>query len=659
MSGVGAFLIFVLGFGFLVFVHELGHFLVAKAVGVKVTQFAIGFGHALCSYRPGMGLRLGSTQAEHERRLEAGESEASLGETEYRLNWMPLGGYVKMLGQEDLDPKAASTDPRSFTQKPAWARACVLSAGVAMNVVFGFLFFIVAFTVGVSFPEAKVGAVSTGAPAAAAQPMSHPEAPEYRGLRPGDAITHVDGQRVTDFTDLAWRTALASGERAMRVRVVRDGEALVYPIRPEPGRRELLSLGIAPPANLRLQRVREQSPLAQAGVEPGMRLVSVGGEPVDSFTAYHERITRARGQAMGLTFENPETGRRVTAEMGARAGLVWPDEPPRPHIAGLVPATRIVGIQTDAPADRAGVEPGDVITRIGDTAWPSMDQIRSVVGEAHRSENGVRLVVRRGGSSHDLGRVEPDISGHIGIIMEPAPAPARVAQLREGTPAQELEVAPGSVVEAVDGAPIDGYAGLQRRFQELASGGSAPMAVELRIRPAGESAESRSREIVLDAATLRELELARWDVPVTVDQFETRRVPVQAGPVGAVALGAKKTRQTLVRVYLTLRRLFEGQVQIKHLQGPVGITHTGTIVAQQGWPYLLYFLGLLSVNLAVINFLPIPVVDGGHIVFLIIEKIKGSPVSERVQSAALFLGLALIVSVFLVVTFYDMVRLIT
>ena len=95
------------------------------------------------------------------------------------------------------------------------------------------------------------------------------------------------------------------------------------------------------------------------------------------------------------------------------------------------------------------------------------------------------------------------------------------------------------------------------------------------------------------------------------------------------------------------------------LRGPVGIIDTGTQVAQQGFPYLLFFLGLISVNLAVINFLPIPIVDGGHMVFLAWEKITGKPPSEKVQVASLYVGLGLIGFVFIATFYFDVMRIVT
>src|SRR5688572_33398001 len=102
----------VFGFGFVIFFHELGHFLAAKYVGIKVEQFAVGFGQALVSWRKGLGFTWGSSNKRYEELLRQENEDIqkidvhAIGETEYRLNWIPLGGYVKMLGQDDLKPNA-------------------------------------------------------------------------------------------------------------------------------------------------------------------------------------------------------------------------------------------------------------------------------------------------------------------------------------------------------------------------------------------------------------------------------------------------------------------------------------------------------------------------------------------------------------------------
>ncbi len=128
-------LLLVFGFGLVIFVHEFGHFLAAKAVGIKVEVFALGFGPRL------FGLRRG--------------------ETDYRISAIPLGGYIKMLGQDDLHPEARVDDERAFCNKSVGQRFVVIFAGVVMNVICALLVFVVLFRfTGVDFQRAEVGAVA-------------------------------------------------------------------------------------------------------------------------------------------------------------------------------------------------------------------------------------------------------------------------------------------------------------------------------------------------------------------------------------------------------------------------------------------------------------------------------------------------------------------
>src|SRR5271154_1929134 len=128
-----------LGLGFVVFIHELGHFLLAKWNGVKVEKFSIGFGRTLIGFRRG--------------------------ETEYVLAAIPLGGVVKMLGEGPEDQASKSTDPRAYPNKSVWARMAIISAGVIMNVFLGLACFVYAYGTGMVEHPAKIGIVIAGGPA--------------------------------------------------------------------------------------------------------------------------------------------------------------------------------------------------------------------------------------------------------------------------------------------------------------------------------------------------------------------------------------------------------------------------------------------------------------------------------------------------------------
>ncbi|MEO0631569.1 MAG: site-2 protease family protein, partial [Planctomycetota bacterium] len=134
LQNVGEIALIVFGFGLVVFIHELGHFLAARWAGVRVLAFAVGFGPAIVSWRKGLGVRRGSSAAEYEKLSYDGPAEG-VSPTEYRLNWLPLGGYVKMLGQDDADPSHRSEEPDSYNASAIWKRMVIISAGVIANVV--------------------------------------------------------------------------------------------------------------------------------------------------------------------------------------------------------------------------------------------------------------------------------------------------------------------------------------------------------------------------------------------------------------------------------------------------------------------------------------------------------------------------------------------
>ena len=204
----------VIGFSVVILFHELGHFAAAKWAGVKVEKFAIGFGPEL------VGL--------------------SRGETRYAINILPLGGYVKMLGQDDasLDKQKEwelSSDPRSFTGQSVGKRALIVSAGVLMNLLFTAVAFVVVFMVGMDSVPAKVGIVLPNTPA------------QRGGLAVGDAIHRINGRKMDDFQDVMMSIALADKDQPLTFELERDGQPMTLSIPPEFDEgRGLLQVGIGP-----------------------------------------------------------------------------------------------------------------------------------------------------------------------------------------------------------------------------------------------------------------------------------------------------------------------------------------------------------------------------------------------------------------------------
>ncbi len=696
----------ILGFGFLIFVHELGHFAVAKWVGIRCTQFAIGFGTAMGSWRRGIGFRAGGTEGEYTRRAVAaleddGESleglsdharnrrimekadEMGMGETEYRLNWLPLGGYVKMLGQEDMDPNAQSDDPRAFNRKPVWARAAVISAGVIMNLIFGLIFFIICFQLGVEFPAAQVGGVVPGSPAAAAYARGHDGDGAYLGLQTGDRITHINGNRAQDMADVKIATALGKGGDSVEVTVERDGEPgpLTYDITPVPSPNDrLLYIGVEQPSTLTIGETLEGKATAsevyrRAGVEPGMTLTAVNGQAVDDTGDVKRLIAAADRPGLTLTFTAADGEDTVTVESEAsprlepefgEGGVLLKE---MGSLFGLRAAMSLTPLD-GSPAAEAGVEPGDVLARIGEADWPTYKQLQETLADA--PSGGVDLRVWRGGEGDggggavvDLGKVTPD-GGKLGVGVNPAVETNHIAGVVSDSPLAEATrgnpLPPGSRVTGLNGSGVGDFAELRYALHEAAAGRDANEPLELaftfEVNLAGQPVETYT--VTLDPQAASVLAAApRWEVPAGLG-FEPLLTTLKADSAwGATKIGLEKSKQFIQQTYITLLRLAQGTVKPSHLRGPVGIVDEGSKFAQQGIAYFLFFLGIISVNLAVINFLPIPIVDGGLMVFLLIEKIKGSPASPKVQTAALLAGLVLIACVFLFVTYHDIARLVT
>jgi len=150
----------------------------------------------------------------------------------------------------------------------------------------------------------------------------------------------------------------------------------------------------------------------------------------------------------------------------------------------------------------------------------------------------------------------------------------------------------------------------------------------------------------------------RFRTPMaTVTPFDQPRTAVRqySNPLVAAWQGVVETRDFILQFYVTLRRMVTGDVGVRNMMGPVGIFQAGTSFASKGNDWLIWFLAMISANLAVVNFLPIPIVDGGLFTFLIWEKIKGKPLSPKAQAIAQYVGMALLLGIFLFVTYQDVI----
>jgi len=220
-----------------------------------------------------------------------------------------------------------------------------------------------------------------------------------------------------------------------------------------------------------------------------------------------------------------------------------------------------------------------------------------------------------------------------------------------------------SRIDAVNDTPVTDWSSLNdalRRNTQVALGAGMPASVTLTVTHPTPGREPETVILELSAGEVAGLGELTWTSDLSPYLFEPMYTMLTAAgnPARAAIMGFQETWKVVVMTYLTIDRLVRGSVGVEQIRGPVGIVHIGAQVADRGMTYLVFFLGIISVNLAVINFLPIPIVDGGLFLFLVYEKLKGRPPPLAFQNATTIAGVAMIATALLVVTWNDLMRLI-
>ena len=721
----------LLGFGLLIFVHELGHFLAARWAGIRCESFAIGMGPVVAAWRRGIGVRAGSTDPATIARfgkpaVEMTDAELErngIGETEWSLRILPLGGFVRMLGQEDLDPSKVSQERRSYQRAPVGKRMIVVSAGVVANLVLAIALFVVAFLAGVRFEAPVVGGVVPGSPASAAE-CADGGAP---GLMAGDRVVTIDGVPAQTFADLQIASAMAKPGSPVELRVERtlpDGSSVRRTFRVTPRRDAgsgLLSMGIAPAASGTLGSAQrgEEALLAQVLAEAGLSSERTG-DPEDALasvvgvqrpgTADAGAIVAPTQQVMDVTGDADAPAgcalapglldAAARASGGAPFRTQWTtrswrtvDRALRPlpeyqtlkvaaaegvsaetdtGLMGLVPLLRVDRLAPGSPNEGILLT-GDVLLRIDGHDGPRLAQLRAALGSGPgsggtfpllgRGERAAAATVLREGQERTI-EVRVDRNGRLGAMLEQAFDVPLIADPMPSSPAAALGALPRSRITSIEGTAVTDWPSMRTALlaatrESAARGEGQPVAVAFTSPTTGTPALEGT--IALTADDVRALHALSWRSPVPEALFEPLMTTLTAhgNPLRAVEMGFHQTRTMVTMTYLTLDRLVRGSVGVDQLRGPVGIVHLGSRVADRGAMYLVFFLAMISVNLSVLNFLPLPIVDGGLFLYLVWERVTGKPPSMRFQNAATALGLVLLGSIFVLTFFNDVFRIVT
>lgn len=652
LSTVLNVLMVAIGLGLVIFFHELGHFAVAKWCDVMVERFSIGFGPILWRKK--------------------------WGETEYALSAIPFGGYVKMLGQDDIDPSQLTSeeiaqDPRSYTAKGVPARMAIISAGVIMNVITGLMFFMIAFRLGVDVVPPVIGEVQVGMPAWKA------------GIQSGDRLVAINDSKVADYNDVLRGTALSSG--TLRIKAVRpNGEVYEVTVEPDVSNTRPM-IGLVPSESLSVADVENVPPVipgsaaarAEPAIRPGETITAVNGQPVTTSLELQQVFSAHRGEPVTLTLKSsPRDGQPADA---AEERTVTVPAAPFRTLGLRMDIKKIAAIQDDSPAKHAGLEVGDRLAQVdGRDVGKDIDpfQLPDYFAERHGQEVAVGFVREVPGGQAEIQTVTiiPDDRGGWSdppfVPNSPLAIPAigvayyvqpKVLATEEGGPADAAGIQPYDAITKIEllqpgeadadlvakDISIDiGETNLAYAFWQIQQFPAR------KVRVTVQSADSEKTRTV----EVEPVEASDWFLPdtrgiVLLPETQHRQAP---SAVAAVEMAWHHTRNSILDIYLTLRNLVTGRLSVKELHGPLGIVKVASDFADVGIAPFLRFLGLLSINLAVLNFLPIPVLDGGHMVFLIWEGIARKRPSEQVVVAATLAGMAFVVALMALVLYLDISR---
>jgi regulator of sigma E protease len=653
----------LLGFGAVVMVHEFGHFIVAKLSGIKVEAFSIFMPPTLLGIRKTKsGLKFRVLPSFARAREETAPEEAE--ETEYRIGVFPFGGYVKLLGQEDTGPVKQTDDPRSFANKPVRMRIAVISAGVTFNVISAGLIFMTVFLVGINLPPAVVGGVVPNSPA------------EEAGLQPGDEFVEIAGNRKDlDFSSILIASALSDVNEAVPVTVRHaDGseEQMTLVARLLPGS-TLREFGIQQALSLTIAEIAEPNLLEErVGLRPGDRVSAVDGQPVDHYWELEQIVAQTLTPAVRIVAERPTAGgepERVRTELAldwrVAAGVEIEADTDLNHVYSMVPRLRVTVVGDEpvlssttatAPTDAAGLQPGDIIVGLASIENPTYREMREVTTDYENRSLPIRVL------RTDANGVEKTVTVNakpkksvgsdrvligIGVALDAAhPVVARTVSVPEGLPA--LDVPRGARITAVNGEPVSSFYDL---IAEVRRWGGQEVKLEYRLDGDVEGGVTLTPDET-------ERGLAVMSTPAEVVPWKPLGRTYRAdSPIAALGMGYRRTVMFIAQTYVTLKQLISGLISPKMLMGPVGIiTLSYRIVAEQPPIYYVYFLGLISATIAVINFLPVPPFDGGLVVLMLIEKIRGAALSERAQGIVAYAGWVMILALLVYVTFNDIVR---
>ncbi|QDH70636.1 RIP metalloprotease RseP [Marilutibacter alkalisoli] len=343
------------------------------------------------------------------------------------------------------------------------------------------------------------------------------------------------------------------------------------------------------------------------------------------------------------------------ANLGLCVALFW-----AMFVVGRPDYAPVVG-QVDRIAAEAGLQPGDTILAVGDRATPTWSEVQMALLPAALDRDDMALQVENA-EGHARTRILPlgrlpenfnqrNPTGEIGLTPRHALMPAVIGRVEPDSAAWGV-LAEGDRITAIDGSPIRGWNDIGREVQSLGARNESAM---IEVERDGERLALEIKPRLTTSPDGNEY----W--ALGVNSPSGREIPKDAvlrhGPLRAVPAAFAETGHQARQLFAMVGRAFTGRIAIENtVAGPVTIARATNAFAGQGLAWYLSILALLSLSLGILNLLPIPILDGGHLLYYLIELVKGSPVSERVMAAGQYVGLALIVGLMGLAFYNDIVN---
>jgi regulator of sigma E protease len=564
--------------GVLIFFHELGHFVVAKLCGVRVLTFSLGFGPRLFG--------------------------VTVGDTDYRISALPLGGYVRMYGDDLHEEVPDEEKHRAFLHRPIPQKAAIAVAGPAANFLLPIVLFFGAALGTETVPQAVVGTVLSG------------EAAERAGLVRGDKVISANGAPIGDFYELLDVIKSHPGQEVDLV-VLREGTEKRLTVIPRavrsnhPLKQDEMhgQIGMMPTVVLPHIDVLPGSPADQAGLRASDEVLKVNGEAIDGGEALLARLDALKEQPWSL-----EVRRRTPATDGE------PKAPETLTFELAVPTAALAPV-VEGQLRRYAVNTDEIDEKLERT----LAQTRSVL-----DARAGAIVARRG-----LGLAE-------GTLMV----------IQDKTTAKELGLQKGDRLLAVDGAALQFADDLSRR---MGHHDDAPHVIgvrrgdhfEVMLFRQGRSPERGLEDFRVFGALVGH---AYGNAP-TLER--------NVGVVEALERSVAKTWDLVSMTAKGLWMLVTFQVSFKSLGGPITIFSLAGDAMDAGLERFLYLMCFISVNLGIINLLPVPVLDGGHLLLFAIEAVRREDLDIATKERALKVGFTMLLVLMVAAIFNDLMRLIS